>query len=195
MDHDSLSWWLLRWRPAECLLLQFSFQVNLLSGSVCIYFSSIIKLSLSLCTFQCYLCTRVDSCDGGCWSNSYRCEPDPVPLMFLLLSPSRRNQQISFLLLLCSKTWFVSSHCRTETMSCHLQEAMTSLIGVFHSYSGREGDKYKLNKGELKSLLKEQLADLMSVSICLILAVWTKDAAVDSGNNLFSFLLIVLTFL
>ncbi|CAB1429670.1 unnamed protein product [Pleuronectes platessa] len=53
---------------------------------------------------------------------------------------------------------------RTETMSGHLQEAMTSLIGVFHSYSGQEGDKYKLNRRELKCLLKQELSDLLSAS-------------------------------
>lgn len=45
-----------------------------------------------------------------------------------------------------------------------LQEAMVSLIEVFYSYSGREGDKFKLNKGELKNLLQEELT--LAVSIC-----------------------------
>lgn len=53
-----------------------------------------------------------------------------------------------------------------KKMCSQLQAAMSSLIDVFHSYSGREGDKYKLNKLELKNLLKEELSELLSVSIC-----------------------------
>uniref|UniRef100_A0A3B4TA17 Protein S100 n=1 Tax=Seriola dumerili TaxID=41447 RepID=A0A3B4TA17_SERDU len=37
------------------------------------------------------------------------------------------------------------------------QYAMAGLIDVFHSYSGKEGDKHKLNKRELKTLLNEKL--------------------------------------
>uniref|UniRef100_A0A3Q1JC46 Protein S100 n=2 Tax=Anabas testudineus TaxID=64144 RepID=A0A3Q1JC46_ANATE len=44
-------------------------------------------------------------------------------------------------------------------MSSKLQEAMLGLIEVFHSYSGKEGDKYKLNKRELKTLLQNELGD------------------------------------
>nr|XP_019948294.1 PREDICTED: protein S100-A1-like [Paralichthys olivaceus]XP_019948295.1 PREDICTED: protein S100-A1-like [Paralichthys olivaceus]XP_019948296.1 PREDICTED: protein S100-A1-like [Paralichthys olivaceus]XP_019948297.1 PREDICTED: protein S100-A1-like [Paralichthys olivaceus] len=49
-------------------------------------------------------------------------------------------------------------------MSHNLQEAMTCLIGVFHSYSGREGDKYKLNNKELKTLFQDQLSELLADS-------------------------------
>ncbi|KAF1388448.1 hypothetical protein PFLUV_G00090290 [Perca fluviatilis] len=38
-----------------------------------------------------------------------------------------------------------------------LKTAMAILIEVFHSYSGKEGDKYKLNKSELKNLLETEL--------------------------------------
>ncbi|XP_034729510.1 protein S100-B-like [Etheostoma cragini] len=38
-----------------------------------------------------------------------------------------------------------------------LQSAVALLIKVFHSYSGKEGDKHKLNKAELKTLLKNEL--------------------------------------
>ncbi|XP_076593479.1 protein S100-A1 [Chaetodon auriga] len=49
-------------------------------------------------------------------------------------------------------------------MSSNLQAAMEGLIAVFHSYSGKEGDKYKLSKAELKNLLQGELADLLAAS-------------------------------
>lgn len=41
---------------------------------------------------------------------------------------------------------------------------MDALITVFHNYSGSEGDKYKLSKGELKELLNSELTDFLTVS-------------------------------
>uniref|UniRef100_A0A8D2D3E9 S100 calcium binding protein B n=1 Tax=Sciurus vulgaris TaxID=55149 RepID=A0A8D2D3E9_SCIVU len=38
-----------------------------------------------------------------------------------------------------------------------LEKDMVTLIDVFHQYSGREGDKHRLRKSELKQLLKDQL--------------------------------------
>ncbi len=52
-------------------------------------------------------------------------------------------------------------------MSSDLQNAMEGLITVFHSYSGKEGDKYKLSVAELKSLLHGELCEFLSVSILL----------------------------
>ncbi|XP_075886233.1 protein S100-A1 [Nelusetta ayraudi] len=49
-------------------------------------------------------------------------------------------------------------------MSPKLQEAMEGLISVFHSYSANEGDKYKLSKAELKTLLQGELACLLAAS-------------------------------
>nr|Q7LZT1.1 RecName: Full=Protein S100-A1; AltName: Full=S-100 protein alpha chain; AltName: Full=S-100 protein subunit alpha; AltName: Full=S100 calcium-binding protein A1 [Misgurnus fossilis]AAB28829.1 10 kda Ca(2+)-binding S-100 protein [Misgurnus fossilis=loach, eggs, Peptide, 95 aa] [Misgurnus fossilis] len=45
-----------------------------------------------------------------------------------------------------------------------LESAMESLIKVFHTYSSKEGDKYKLSKAELKSLLQGELNDFLSAS-------------------------------
>uniref|UniRef100_A0A3Q3JDB1 Protein S100 n=1 Tax=Monopterus albus TaxID=43700 RepID=A0A3Q3JDB1_MONAL len=49
-------------------------------------------------------------------------------------------------------------------MCSNLQKAMIDLIEVFHSYSGKEGDKYKLSKEELKTLLQNELSGLMAES-------------------------------
>uniref|UniRef100_A0A8B9PNV6 Protein S100 n=1 Tax=Apteryx owenii TaxID=8824 RepID=A0A8B9PNV6_APTOW len=46
-------------------------------------------------------------------------------------------------------------------MSTPLEEAMDTLIRIFHHYSGKEGDRYKLNK-ELKELLTGELTDFLS---------------------------------
>ncbi|KAL4617529.1 protein S100-Z [Arapaima gigas] len=46
-------------------------------------------------------------------------------------------------------------------MPTQLESAMDALITVFHNYSGTEGDKYKLNKGELKELLNSELTDFL----------------------------------
>ncbi|KAA8591935.1 protein S100-A1 [Etheostoma spectabile] len=49
-------------------------------------------------------------------------------------------------------------------MCSHLQTAMEGLIAVFHSYSGKEGDKYKLSKAELKNLLQGELTEFLAAS-------------------------------
>lgn len=41
---------------------------------------------------------------------------------------------------------------------------MDALITVFYNYSGNDGDKYKLNKGELKQLLNSELTDFLTVT-------------------------------
>ncbi|KAJ4948655.1 protein S100-A1 [Gymnodraco acuticeps] len=46
-------------------------------------------------------------------------------------------------------------------MASHLESSIEGIIKVFHSYSGREGDKYKLSKSELKNLLEGEFGDSM----------------------------------
>ncbi|KAM9331141.1 protein S100-Z [Gastrophryne carolinensis] len=47
-------------------------------------------------------------------------------------------------------------------MPTELEATMDSMIRIFHHYSGKEGDKYKLNKGELKQLLQSELTDFLT---------------------------------
>ncbi|XP_035277694.1 toll-like receptor 18 [Anguilla anguilla] len=53
---------------------------------------------------------------------------------------------------------------KTNIMVSKLENAMESLIRVFHNYSSKEGDKYKLSKVELKSLLQGELCDFLTAS-------------------------------
>ncbi|CAL8339434.1 unnamed protein product [Gadus morhua 'NCC'] len=49
-------------------------------------------------------------------------------------------------------------------MTSQLESAMEGLIKVFHSYSSKEGDKYKLSKAEMKSLLQGELSEFLAGS-------------------------------
>ncbi|CAL8247769.1 unnamed protein product [Lota lota] len=49
-------------------------------------------------------------------------------------------------------------------MTSQLESAMEGLIKVFHSYSSKEGDKYKLSRAEMKSLLQGELSDFLAGS-------------------------------
>ncbi|XP_024921079.1 ictacalcin-like [Cynoglossus semilaevis] len=42
-----------------------------------------------------------------------------------------------------------------------IQQAMALLINAFDKYSGKEGDKFSLNKAELKELLENELGTLL----------------------------------
>uniref|UniRef100_A0A8C6VU87 Protein S100 n=1 Tax=Nothobranchius furzeri TaxID=105023 RepID=A0A8C6VU87_NOTFU len=48
-------------------------------------------------------------------------------------------------------------------------KAMENLIKVFYRYSGKEGDKYKLNKKEMRNMLQEELAEFLTVIVELII--------------------------
>ncbi|XP_026013166.1 S100 calcium binding protein S isoform X1 [Maylandia zebra] len=48
--------------------------------------------------------------------------------------------------------------------SSNLESAMQMLIKTFHKYSGKEGDKYTLSRGELKELLLEELGSYLGSS-------------------------------
>uniref|UniRef100_A0A8C8SUE8 Protein S100-A4 n=1 Tax=Pelusios castaneus TaxID=367368 RepID=A0A8C8SUE8_9SAUR len=39
-------------------------------------------------------------------------------------------------------------------MACHLEQALALMVSTFHKYSTKQGDRFKLNKAELKELLK-----------------------------------------
>nr|XP_033497279.1 protein S100-A1-like [Epinephelus lanceolatus] len=52
----------------------------------------------------------------------------------------------------------------SDPKESNLQNAIEDIIQVFHSYSGKEGDKYKLTKTELKNLLKGELSDFLRCS-------------------------------
>ncbi|NP_001003989.2 S100 calcium binding protein S isoform X1 [Danio rerio] len=45
--------------------------------------------------------------------------------------------------------------------STNLESAMQMLIKTFHKYSGKEGDKYTLSRGELRELLTEELGNYL----------------------------------
>ncbi|XP_074857270.1 protein S100-B [Carettochelys insculpta] len=42
-----------------------------------------------------------------------------------------------------------------------LEKAMIAIIDTFHQYSGKEGDKHKLKKSELKELINNELAHFL----------------------------------
>ncbi|NXF06218.1 S100B protein, partial [Smithornis capensis] len=43
-----------------------------------------------------------------------------------------------------------------------LEKGMIAIIDAFHQYSGKEGDKHKLKKSELKELINNELTHFLS---------------------------------
>ncbi|XP_027527334.1 protein S100-Z [Neopelma chrysocephalum] len=70
-------------------------------------------------------------------------------------------------------------------MTTPLKDAMDTLIKIFHHYSGKEGDRYKLSKGELKELLTSELTDFLSgQKDPLLVDKIMKDLDSDDDNEL-----------
>lgn len=65
-------------------------------------------------------------------------------------------------------------------MGSELETAMETLINVFHAHSGKEGDKYKLSKKELKELLQTELSGFLDVSTGSgYRVVWGRDGGTE----------------
>uniref|UniRef100_A0A452GS61 Protein S100 n=1 Tax=Gopherus agassizii TaxID=38772 RepID=A0A452GS61_9SAUR len=47
-------------------------------------------------------------------------------------------------------------------MARPLEWALDTMVSTFHKYSGKEGDKFKLNKAELKELVTKELPSYIS---------------------------------
>uniref|UniRef100_A0A8C3SNG3 S100/CaBP-9k-type calcium binding subdomain domain-containing protein n=1 Tax=Chelydra serpentina TaxID=8475 RepID=A0A8C3SNG3_CHESE len=51
-----------------------------------------------------------------------------------------------------------STHHRPAEMARPLDQAIGTLVVIFHKYSGKEGDKNTLSKKELKELIQKELS-------------------------------------
>uniref|UniRef100_A0A667GX82 Protein S100 n=1 Tax=Lynx canadensis TaxID=61383 RepID=A0A667GX82_LYNCA len=65
----------------------------------------------------------------------------------------------------CNRTvqvWWPVPGSDQVNMPTQLEIAMNIMIRIFHQYSCKEGDRFKLNKGELKMLLQQELTEFLS---------------------------------
>uniref|UniRef100_A0A3Q3X1B4 Protein S100 n=1 Tax=Mola mola TaxID=94237 RepID=A0A3Q3X1B4_MOLML len=67
--------------------------------------------------------------------------------------------------------------------SSNLESAMQMLIKTFHKYSGKEGDKYTLSRGELKELLLEELGTYLGFRQACVLMYAVEKVMNDLDAN------------
>lgn len=108
---------------------------------------------------------------------------DAHPQLALILSPGQGFGSSAVLLTL----GFCPTALLLTAMSTPLEDAMNTFIRIFHHYSGKEGDRYKLSKRELKELLSRELTDFLCVRCSswvskFLLLRWDKQLSKCSGT-------------